>query len=71
MAGYVSRHSSSNFPSANYCKEFLKIFLEMILSQKMSKESASAISSTLFHLISAFTVNLLDLSIRLYNVIKM
>lgn len=54
MAIHISRHSQQSVQTSEYCKPFLKIFLEMILSQRVSKESIPSISTVLFALITAF-----------------
>jgi hypothetical protein len=56
MAYYIARNNKQQVPTAEYCKPFLKIFLEMILSQRVGKESIASISTVLFALISAFPV---------------
>lgn len=57
MAQHIARHSQQNTASAELCKPFLKVFLEMVLSQKISKDNIPAVSTCLFILISAFSVN--------------
>jgi len=56
MSHCIAKHSLQNNSSAEFCKPFLKIFLEMILSQKVGKDNIPSISSVLFGLISAFPV---------------
>ncbi len=56
MAIHIARHSQQSVQNAEYCKPFLKLFLEMILSQRVGKENIPSISTVLFGLISAFTV---------------
>ncbi|ODN03763.1 Exportin-4 [Orchesella cincta] len=61
IAQHIARHNQQNTPSAELCKPFLKVFLEMVLSQRISKDNIPAVSTCLFILISAFSDTYNDL----------
>jgi len=66
VVNYINKNPEQQSTYSNdLSKPFLKIFLEMILSEQIGRENVASISPTLFALISAFRKDFDDLAMQL------